>query len=112
MKTIIGIKFHMEENMNERKKREMYKRMGLMILTFLPMILALPLLIAMTGVIPNIRFGLFSFIVGLTGVIIVIRKEIPMALGSIKGKSAVIQGTVIIILCWLAAIYFTIYGLK
>lgn len=98
--------------MNERKKREMYKRMGLMVMTFSPIALAFLLLLAMDKVIPNTRFGLFAFLSGFTGVIIVIRREVPMSLGSIKGKPAVIQGAVIIILYWLAAIYLTIYGLK
>ncbi|MBL0345151.1 hypothetical protein [Candidatus Villigracilis affinis] len=93
-------------------RKEMHKRMRLMIMTFSPLILGFLLLVAMNGVIPNIRFSLFSFIVGLTGVIIVIRKEIPMALGSIKGKSAVFQGAVITILFWLFALYSAIYGLK
>ena len=98
--------------MNERKKRDMYKRMGFMGMTFSPIALAFLLLLAMDKVIPNIRFGLFAFLSGFTGVIIVIRREVPMSLGSIKGKPAVIQGAVIIILYWLAAIYLTIYGLK
>lgn len=53
-----------------------------------------------------ISLSLGFFIVGLSGVIIVVRKEMPSGWGSIHGPLAIATGVVTIISCWGLAVYF------
>jgi len=98
--------------MNDQEKIRVIQRIGLMILIFSPALLALWILFMSSGPLSKATLALIFFIAGCTGVIIAIRREIPMSLQSLKGKSAVIQGISLTITCWLIAIYFAIYGLK
>lgn len=98
--------------MNNQDKKAITQRIGLSLLTFSPILLALWILSISSGPLSQTTLASVSFLGGCSGVIIAIRKEIPMSLRSIKGKSAVIQGVSLTIVCWLCAIYFAIYGLK
>ena len=98
--------------MDGKDKKAIMKRMGLSLLTFSPVFLALLILSMTSGPLSKTTLTLISFLIGCSGVIIAIRKEIPMSLGSIKGKSAVFQGVSLTIVCWLFAVYFAIYGFK
>jgi len=53
-----------------------------------------------------ISLSLGSFIMGISGVIVAIKKEAPSARGSIHGTWAVILGVLITAICWSGAAYF------
>ena len=98
--------------MYDQDKKTMIQKIMLSLLTFSPVLLALLILVISSGPLSNITLASVSFLAGCSGVIVAIRKEIPMSLGSIKGKSAVVQGVGLTIVCWLFAVYFAIYGLR
>lgn len=98
--------------MNDQDKKAMFRRIILSILTFSPALLALWILSMSKGPLSQTTLAMISFLVGCSGVIIAIRKEIPMSLKNVKGKSAVFQGVSLTIICWLLAIYFAIFGLE
>ncbi len=52
------------------------------------------------------------FLAGFTGVIVILRKESPMSIGSVRGKWAVVEGVIFTILCWGSALYIWIFGLQ
>ncbi len=93
--------------MKKQDDEEILKQITLNLLNFLPLLLAIFLpLIFLRGVDREIRMSLVLFLAGFSGVVTVFRKEIPMTLGSVKGKWAVIQGAAFMIFCWGALFSF------
>ncbi len=84
--------------------KSMIKSVGLNFLTFAPVFVALLILFIALPLLSNTIMAGVSFIAGLSGVIIVIRREIPLPTGNVEGKSAIVQGYGIIIFFWAAAI--------
>lgn len=70
-----------------------------------PALLGAAILFFSKGPINDMTFSFALFLAGFTGVIVAIRKEIPMSIGSIRGKWAVIQGVGVVILLWGSALY-------
>ncbi len=98
--------------MKKHEEEENLKRIKITILNLLPLFLTpLPLFI-FRGVNQILGFSLAAFLAGFSGVVTVIRKEIPMTVRSVTGRSAVIQGVIFTIINWLFAIYFAIEALK
>jgi len=80
--------------------------MMLSALTYSPAIVGLALMFLLIGHVPTTwLFSLASFVTGFSGVIIVIRKEIPSSLWTIRGPAAIIRGIGWVIVCWGAALY-------
>ncbi|MBK7454378.1 MAG: hypothetical protein IPJ46_11870 [Anaerolineales bacterium] len=88
------------------------KRIGLSLVTIFPPFLGILILFLSKKPLTGTAFALSFFIAGFYGVIVIIRKEIPMALRSVYGKWAVIQGLSVTVFCWGSAIYFFLFGLK
>jgi len=57
----------------------------------------------------DVTFSLAAFIAGFSGVIIVIRKEVPSSLVSIRGVPAVIIGIIGTVLFWSSAIIILLF---
>ena len=100
--------------MKKQDDEEILKRIILNLATFAPVFLAFlsVLLFDLLKVTPSVKLSLFAFISGFTGIIIIVRKEIPTAFGNITGIRAIVEGAIWVIICWIAAIYFAIYGLN
>lgn len=99
--------------MKKQDDEETLTQIKLNLLNFLPLFLAIFLpLIFLREVNREIRMSLVTFLAGFSGVVTIFRKEIPITLGSVKGKWAVIQGMAFTVFCWGSAIYFAISALK
>ncbi|MBX3038496.1 MAG: hypothetical protein KF758_16405 [Anaerolineales bacterium] len=64
----------------------------------------LPVLLGFLSMAVSISLG--AFIMGLTGVIMAVRKEMPSGRGTVRGTIAVVVGVLMTIMFWGAAIYF------
>lgn len=65
-----------------------------------PALLALGIILVSQSSLNPQKLGLCFFIAGFTGLIVVIRKESPMSIGSLRGKWAVWEGALFTIICW------------
>lgn len=88
------------------KNREVLARTGRMLLTYSPALLAMLVILSARGPLTRWHLALSAFLVGCVGVVIALRRESPMSLGSIRGKWAVVQGVGLTGLCWVAALCF------
>lgn len=64
----------------------------------------LPVLIGFLSMAISLSLG--AFIMGLSGVIMAVRKEMPSGRGTVRGAIAVVVGILMTIMFWVAAIYF------
>ncbi len=64
----------------------------------------LPVLIGFLLMAVSLSLG--AFIMGLSGVIMAVRKEMPSGRGTVRGTIAVVVGVLMTIMFWGAAIYF------
>ena len=84
------------------------------ILTFSPLWFAFALLFLITFWKPSALHGLFSsfiFIAGFSGVVIILKREIPLVFYSITGVQAVGEGIMFTMVCWAAALGLYLHGL-
>jgi hypothetical protein len=88
--------------------QSMKKRMALMLFTFSPVFLMLAIIYFYNGPVSSLTWSLLFFLAGFSGVIIVVRKEIPMSFYSIQGKRAVVEGTLFTIFLWSLALYLLV----
>jgi hypothetical protein len=88
----------------------MLKRFFLSLITFMPIFVGLGLIFAGKGPIERCITSFSFFISGFTGVIIIIRKEIPIPMGSIEGGRAVIEGLLLTIVLWSISLYIILFG--
>jgi hypothetical protein len=93
------------------RNRLIVKGVILNVLTNLPVLIGLLILASSRGPLTSTRLGFISFVVGLSGVITVLRKEIPMSIGTVRGKSAIAIGSAFTLMCWLLSLYFLLFGL-
>jgi hypothetical protein len=70
-----------------------------------PAILGFGIILFSKGRLSDMILSFSLFLAGFTGVIVAIRQEIPMSIGSIRGKWAVFQGVGFAILLWGSALY-------
>jgi hypothetical protein len=87
------------------KKDSLLKGWLLNLMVSSPAIIALGLILATQGSLTSQRLGLSFFLAGFTGVIVIIRKESPMSIGSLRGKSAIWLGVLFTAVCWGLALY-------
>lgn len=80
------------------------------LLVFSPMFISFGIVV-MAGSNP-LLFSLAAFIAGCSGVIIILRREIPAALGTTRGANAIVQGALITLICWGLSIVILVEGLK
>jgi hypothetical protein len=100
-----------KENISERNKR-LLRGSLLEVLTFSPIFLGLGVFFFLQGLLPSSSlYSLMSFIAGFSGVIIVIRKEVPSPFWTVRGTAAVLQGIAFTIICWGGALYILFAGL-
>lgn len=99
-------KNHLQEQANF-----IFRGLWLGFLTFLPVFIGL-VVMTLTANMGTLGFSLGAFISGFSGVIILVRKEIPTGLNRIRGTMAIIEGLLFIVLCWGSAIFLLIEGLK
>ena len=100
-----------EKNKNNRETRkEILKGIRNSCLVFSPVFLGFTIFTLSKG--DPLLFSLGSFIAGFTGIIVVVKKEIPVGLTSIRGTRAVVEGILTMILFWGLAVFFLIEGLK
>lgn len=69
-----------------------------------PALLGFSIILFSKGPVNDTTFSLGLFLAGFTGVIVALRREIPMSIGSIRGRWAVIQGIGFAILLWSSAL--------
>jgi hypothetical protein len=97
--------------MDWRSMNNGYSKIILMRLaTYLPWLISLSILFFSKRPLDSTILGFIMFIAGFAGVIAVIRQEIPTVLYVISGKKAIIEGSIIILLCWGGAIYILLSG--
>jgi hypothetical protein len=99
-----------KENISERSKR-LLRGSLLEVLTFSPIFLGFGVFLFVKGLPSSSLLSLMSFIAGFSGVIIIIRKEVPSPFWTVRGTAAVLQGIAFTIICWGAALYILIAGL-
>jgi hypothetical protein len=105
--------------MGSEKRKNASNPAGLMIkcvilssLVSLPALLGLAIIMTSRGPLDSRRASLSFLLAGLTGIIVVIRRESPFSLGAIRGKWAVIEGLVFVVICWGIALYVALFGLN
>ena len=81
------------------------------LLTWAPILLGLGLLFLSKRPLSSNMISISFLIIGLTGLIVAIRKEIPVTSYVISGKQAVIEGIIFAGLFWAGAVYVFIYGI-
>ncbi len=74
------------------------------ILTYVPLFAGLGILV-LSPVGGSIVLSLSFFIAGFTGMIVILRREIPVFFYTITGRKAVIEGAIFVACCWVFAIY-------
>jgi hypothetical protein len=82
--------------MKDDESREAFKKMVKGLYTSLWMIS--PILLGFMAF--SISISLGCFIAGFSGIIVLIKKEIPTGLNTIRGTRAIIEGLIITILFW------------
>ena len=86
-----------------------------LLLTISPLFLGLVALILIGYLSPDplspILLGLMFFLAGFMGVIIIVRREVPVVLFTITGVQAIVEGSFVILLFWGAAAYIILRGL-
>ena len=89
-----------------------YKKL---LITVLPVLLGLAIMILVgyfwIGPLPPLMLSLIFFVGGFTGIIIVVRREIPVVLFTIKGIQAIVEGSVVTLFFWGSALYIILRGL-
>lgn len=75
-------------------------------LTSLPAIIGGAMFLSVSESLTPFRSSLSFFVAGLSGIIIVIRKESPTSVFTIRGNFAVLEGVVFTIVCWGLSVYF------
>jgi hypothetical protein len=80
------------ENHQREFGKEMFKRHVKSLWVYLPWFLAIPVL--------KISFSLAMFIAGFAGVFIILKKEAPSGLFTVRGAAAIAMGIMLIILFW------------
>ncbi len=86
------------------------RRLLMVLLTYSPAVVVTLIFFISPRPLTHARFAAMAFVLGLVGVIIMVRKESPTTLGSVRGKWAVAQGALITLAFWLAALYLTMSG--
>jgi len=76
-----------------------------------PALLGLGMILLSKGPLNPYVLSTSFFLAGFTGIIIIIRKESQMSIGSVHGKWAVFEGLVFTIVCWGIAVYVWLFGL-
>jgi hypothetical protein len=99
-----------KESISQRNER-MRRGAILNIFTGIPMMLAIGTLFFLKGLPDSYLYSLAFFIGGFSGVIIIIRKEVPTSIWTIRGNAAILRGVFLIIVFWGAALYILIAGL-
>jgi hypothetical protein len=84
----------------ENIRNNIFRGSFLNVLVSSPVLIALGIILVSRGSLSPQKLGLCFFIAGFTGLIVVIRKESPMAIGSIRGKWAVWEGALFTAICW------------
>jgi len=87
-------------------KRSKYVLMNYLysLIVYLPMLIGAGIILSTKGPLSSFRAAIGFFIAGFTGIVMIIRKESPMALGIIRGKGPMIGGIIVTTLCWFAAL--------
>jgi hypothetical protein len=105
----------MPKHKNEKnyyKNDLLIKGLILNVLVSSPALLGFGIILASKGPLNSVVLSTGCFLAGITGIIIMVRKESPMSIGSVHGKWAVFEGLIFTILCWVAAFYFALFGLS
>jgi hypothetical protein len=86
-----------------------------LLLTVSPMFLALLMLILLNytlkGPVSPFLISLSFFISGFMGIIIIVRREVPVVLFTIKGTQAIVEGGVVTFFFWGSALYIILQGI-
>lgn len=95
-----------------KKIRELQKHNLDLSIIYLPPILGVIIILfiyKLTGFKEYISAGLF--VMGFTGIIAIIRKEVPIPFGYWRGKWMIFQNVAFTVLCWGLAIFLLIVGI-
>jgi hypothetical protein len=88
-------------------KYKMFLRgLALNLLISLPALLGFGIIPTTKGPLGSLRLAFCCFLAGFTGVIVMARKESPTSIRATRGKWAVVEGLIFIVICWGAAIFF------
>jgi len=72
---------------------------------WLPFVIGLIIIFSSKGLNSPNLFSLACFVSGFSGVIIAVRREIPVGLSVISGPRALIEGILVTLLCWGGGLY-------
>ena len=83
-------------------------------IVLVPVFIALAIFLSLlfwNGPMPSHILSLIIFVSGFSGIIIIVKREIPLGFYSITGLQAVGEGTVFVLVCWIGALYLYLQGL-
>ena|ERR1700690_2312946 len=103
-----------KDNLEHEITDSYWKSYRNLFITFSPALIALALLFLITFWKASALHGmgsLFIFITGFSGVIIIIKREIPLVFYSVTGAQAIGEGIIFTIVCWSMALYLHLHGL-
>ena len=92
-----------------QERDKIIKRMIYTFLVYLPFLIGGGIVLLIGGLDNFLLTSLGYFLAGFSGIIMIIRKESPTSRILIRGKWAIISGTIFTLLCWglsLAHLYF------
>jgi hypothetical protein len=104
----------LEEEMKNKKIHEqsiiILKDIIKSMLVFLPFFTGLAIFTISGG--NMVLFSLGGFVAGISGIIIILRKEIPTIVSSVRGTRAIVEGIIITSICWGSSIIILFEGIR
>jgi hypothetical protein len=97
---------------NDNKTTLVLQGMLLNLLVSLPALLGFGIILISKGPLSSVILSLGCFLAGFTGIIIILRRESPMSIGSVTGKWALLEGIVFTTFCWGISLYFWLTSLR
>ena len=93
-------------------RNQLLRGLALNIVISSPALLGLGIILMSKGPLNSHVLSVSFFLAGFTGIIIMIRKESPVSIGSVRGRGVVFEGLVFTIICWGIALYVWAFGLS
>jgi hypothetical protein len=101
-----------QENEKFRKRENVLKRALLSLLVYAPALLGSGIILSSKGPLTGSILGPGCFLAGFSGIIMIVRRESPSSIGSLRGKWAVVEGVILTAIFWIAGLYFSFFDLK
>lgn len=105
---------HKKENIQNGNKlaiQDVIKKWVWDLLTLSPLILGFCLIFFFHGFLPDtFLIALSFFIIGFTGITVMVHKEMTTGVWTFRGKWVILQGVLFAIICWGLVLYVLIQG--